>query len=398
LSAQDEFYLWGLLALTFAQSEPEIEFCATPHYCLRQLGVIDQHVRRGGRQYRQFAAALERLSTVGYQNHAFFDPIRGEHRRVSFGLFKYSMPQNLESSRAWRIVWDPLFFEVIRAIGGHLQFDLQTYRELDPATRRLFLFASKIFRRRGRTPALDLRYLGVQVLGFAPSVATRDLKAKISRCVRRLVEREIVRPVDPKATFERAANGAVSVCLDRGPYFKRRRRNGRMGEVIESPLVEPLRAIGVDEGAIARILKEHPVRLVQEWVDITLSAGERFGPDFFRRSPAAFFIDNLKHAAVGKRTPPDWWHELRCAERRRRAVRTKERAKGTSARKPQEKDSLTLPSTLNDLSETMRVQFEVAGQPTEVARRNAERFAEQYCQGSGPSLDDHIRRLVELLA
>src|SRR5437016_6389498 len=55
LSASDEFYLWGLLALTFAQPQADANLLATPHYCLRQLGVIDQHACRGGHQYRQFA-------------------------------------------------------------------------------------------------------------------------------------------------------------------------------------------------------------------------------------------------------------------------------------------------------------------------------------------------------
>ena len=64
LFPSDEFYLWGLLALTLSQAKPQPEFHATPHYCLRQLGVIDQHARRGGRQYAQFAQALERLSAV----------------------------------------------------------------------------------------------------------------------------------------------------------------------------------------------------------------------------------------------------------------------------------------------------------------------------------------------
>ena len=77
--------------------------------------MIDQHARRGGRQYRQFADALERLSGIRYQNHAFYDPLRGEHRRVSFGLLSYSLPLDCESSRAWRIFWDPLFFEILAA-------------------------------------------------------------------------------------------------------------------------------------------------------------------------------------------------------------------------------------------------------------------------------------------
>ena len=66
LTPVDEFYLWGLLSLTLSQAESTPEFHATPHYCLRQLGVIDQHARRGGRQYEQFAKSLERLAAVTY--------------------------------------------------------------------------------------------------------------------------------------------------------------------------------------------------------------------------------------------------------------------------------------------------------------------------------------------
>ena len=58
LSAHDEFYLWGLLALTLSQDSVDAEFHATPHYCLRQMGLVDAQTRRGGRQYRQFAAAI----------------------------------------------------------------------------------------------------------------------------------------------------------------------------------------------------------------------------------------------------------------------------------------------------------------------------------------------------
>ena len=64
LTPTDEFYLWGLLALTCSQPDPSPEFSATPHYCLRQLQIIDQHSRRGGRQDRQFAESLARLAAV----------------------------------------------------------------------------------------------------------------------------------------------------------------------------------------------------------------------------------------------------------------------------------------------------------------------------------------------
>jgi transcriptional regulator with XRE-family HTH domain len=35
---------------------------------------------------------------------------------------------------------------------------------------------------------------------------------------------------------------------------------------------------------------------------------------FFKRSPQAYSIDNVRNAAEGWRTPPDWWHQLRRSE------------------------------------------------------------------------------------
>ena len=122
-----------------------VEFHATPHYCLRRLNVVDQHARRGGRQYRQFTQAIERLSLIRYRNDSFYDPVRGEHRRVSFGFFSYSLPLNPQSSRAWRFGWDPIFFDLVRATGGHFRFDLDIYRRLDPASRRLLLLRASSF-------------------------------------------------------------------------------------------------------------------------------------------------------------------------------------------------------------------------------------------------------------
>ena len=64
------------------------------------------------------------------QSDAFYDPIRGEHRAVSFGFLNYSLPLGEESSRAWRFAWDPIFFELAQATGGALSFDLTLYRQL----------------------------------------------------------------------------------------------------------------------------------------------------------------------------------------------------------------------------------------------------------------------------
>ena len=395
LSANDEFYLWGLLALTFSQPQPEVEFHATPHYCLRQLGVIDQHDRRGGRQYQQFSTALERLSAIRYQNQAFYDPVRAEHRRVSFGLFSYSLPLHAESSRAWRIVWDPLFFEQVSVIGGNLRFDMEVYRELDPATRRLFLLLSKVFRRRAKTLTFDLRHLGVQVLGFASTVATRDLKTKVSRCIKRLAELEIVSHAEPKQIFLRKTDRSVTVCLDRGRYFEQRWRNREMSGSVESPLIEPLRAIGVDAGVIPRLFDRYPATVIREWVDITLAAQERFGPGFFKRSPAAYFVHNVQHAGAGTRTPPDWWQELRRAERRVPRRQGKSQNGRSPAITAKTGDGAALPDAV---TEAFRVQFEAAGQPAAVARRNAERLAKEYCQSHWMAETDPIERLLRLLA
>jgi hypothetical protein len=309
LSPADEFYLWGLLAITLSEPEPDAEFCATPHYCLRRLGVIDQFARRGGRQYGQFLQAIERLSLVRYRNDNFYDPIRGEHRRVSFGFFGYSLPLDLESSRAWRFGWDPIFFRLAQAAGGHLRFDLTVYRQLDPASRRLFLFVSKLFHRQA-TARIDLAALAVDVLGFAPTMAIRNLRAKLGVCCRRLVELDILSDV----LYERTKKGKYIVVLNRGASFGH--RTGRDGRSVanECSLSDPLRAIGFDERSIGRLVRGYPIRLLQEWADITLAAIERHGRRFFKRSPQAYFIDNVRHAAAGQRTPPDWWHQLRKSE------------------------------------------------------------------------------------
>ncbi|MEX0585607.1 MAG: hypothetical protein WD176_03120, partial [Pirellulales bacterium] len=236
----------------------------------------------------------------------------------SFGFLSYSLPSDPQSSRAWRIAWDPIFLELTHPTGGHFWFDLATYRQLDPACRRLFLFVCKVFARRTTTPRLPLRHLGENILGFAPSLATRDLKAKVRRCVVRLAQRQVVTSVS--SAYVKHGRGDYSLILHRGLYFDRPRRSPAPRATDDTPLHEPLQAIGLDAATIQRLLRKYPPRLLQEWADITLAALERFGATFFRRSPAAYFIDNVKHAAVGTRTPPDWWHELRKAEQRRQAA------------------------------------------------------------------------------
>jgi hypothetical protein len=384
LTPTDEFYLWGLLALTCSQSEPSPEFCATPHYCLRQLQVIDQHSKRGGRQYRQFAESLARLAAVNYQNDGFYDPVRREHRRISFGFLSYSLPLDDDSSRAWRIVWNSVFFEMVQAFGGHLWFDLNVYRQLDPASRRLFLLLSKVFRRKQHSPRFDLQELGVQVMGFAPTLARRDLKIKVRRAIARLEEHSIVsEPVIQAAGKGR--NATTIIQLTRGAHYKTERRYALPH--VESPLSELMKTIGLDLRAIRRCLREYSHTVLQQWIDITLAARERHGESFFRRSAAAYFIDNVQHAAKGTRTPPDWWHDLQRQERQAKSAAGRKTKKQSKC--PDEGNAA--PS----LSNVLYQQFRDLGQSEDLARINAERFAATCEQAASPESQAAILQLLK---
>jgi len=309
LSASDEFYLWGLLALTCCQQKPTAELFATPHYCLRQLGRIDQHGKRGGRQYQKFAESLERLSTVSYSNDAFYDPVRGEHRKVGFGFLSYSLPVDQRSSRAWKIAWDPIFFELCMAGSRQFRFDLDVYRSLDCASRRLFLLLQKMFAKRLTEARFELRHLAVHVLGFSESLPTKTLRKKCKKTLDRLADSAVIKP---GSQIDGNRGGKYTVMIERGAYFATRAEFRLSEELTASPLYEPLVAIGLEESAIRRFVRDFDPVLVQEWADITLAALERKGIKFFRRSPQAYFVDNVQQAAQGNRTP----QELRHSENR----------------------------------------------------------------------------------
>lgn len=383
LSAHDELFLWGLLSITLSQPESEPDFHATPHYCLRQLGLIDQHARRGGRQYQQFADSLARLAAVIYQNERFYDPIRAEHRRVSFGFLSYSLPLEPDSSRAWRISWNPMFFKLVQAAGGHLQFDLATYRSLDPSCRRLFLLLSKIFQRLPTSPRFDLHNLAVDVLGFSSAISTPDLKKKIRRCVERLRELGIVASSGSADIFEKEKAGRYRVTLQRGPYFDRKTEYARL-DVGDSAVSESLISIGLEPAAIRRVVRRYPARVVREWADITLAARERNGERFFTKSAAAYFIDNVQHAHNDGRTPPDWWHELRTAEQKAQAAEDRRRRQETAETAAEDQLPAEAKAAFTKIVDGLFQQFKAAGQPPETARMNARRFAAA-----------HVRRMAQ---
>lgn len=321
LLANDEFFLWGLLALTLSQPNPDICFFATPHFCLRRLGLVDTKSNRGGKNYALFRAALERLAAVNYYSDAFYDPIRREHCETSFGFLSYRLPIEEKSSRAWRIYWNPVFFEMCAPFNGHLPFDLETYRELDQASRRLFLLLKKVFWRCRVSHVFDVRDLAVNALGYSPKLNSKTLNRKVKTCAGRLVERGIVAlPPGTGCADElvvRQSTGKFAIQFHRGDYFQKRNQRPKFASDEDLPVFDTLQAIGLEKYTVRRVLRQYDHRLIQEWADITLAAPERFGREFFKASPQAFFMDNIRKARDDGRMPPDWWRELRKTEESR---------------------------------------------------------------------------------
>lgn len=339
LTAEDEFYLWGLLSLTLSQPKPAPNFVATRHYCLRQLGKIDTD-RRGGRQYQRLAESLERLSLIAYRNDAFYDPNRNEHRRVSFGFLSYSLPLDEESSRAWHIAWDPIFFEFCLAGRSMLAFDFDVYQKLDPASRRLFLFLHKLFWRYRQTPPIGLRELATQVLGFSDSLTPAQWKLRIERSAKRLSELNIL-AADGNA-FQKLRKGDYTVRFLRGAYFDKPVKRPRVTSELESPLADPLRTIGFKPNEVRGILQQFSRHLIEQWSDVTLAAIENKPANFFKRSPQAYFMHNVQNAAQGTRTPPDWWRDLRKRE---------SRAQGEFGRRASNAETVTKFTSIADVLE-----------------------------------------------
>ena len=330
LSASDELYLWGMLALTLRQPDPKPSFYATPHWCLRQLQIINQSNKRGGRQYQQFADAMQRLSAITYMSDAFYDPVRQEHRKVRFHFLSYSLPADSDSSRAWHFQWDPLFFQMVVAVAGQFRFDLTIYRELDAASRRLFLFATKVLSRRSEVRALALEQVATDLLGFSPTLANFEAKAKVKKCIAKLVNLQVL----SEGEIFRTSPGKFFVRLKRGAYFNTKFDLRGSLTPSDSPLFEPLVAIGFSDDSASLLIRRYQSDLLSEWIDITQAAIERFGLSYFHKSPMAFLVDSVSKASKGNRTAPDWWQEMRRAENRRHEMN--EETRGVFSRIRQE--------------------------------------------------------------
>ena len=368
LSPQDELNLWGMLALTLANKDSDGSLFATRYYILSQLGIINSKSKRGGRQYKEFEASLKRLSMVTYFSDGFYNAVRAEHQKISFGFFSYHGPKDDHSDRPWRIAWDPVFFDLVKPIGGALRFNFELYSGLDVASRRLFLFLSKIFFKRTTTPRLTVEHLAIDILGYLPNAAPRNIRIKVIRSIRKLEDIGILARNDDHLFTKR--NGVYSLKLHRGrDYFK----VSDSQPTVTSPLVEPMKKIGLDNRAIRGLLAKFSIPMLNEWVDVTLAAMERFGSSFFTKSPAAYLVDNLNNAAKGTRLPPDWWHDIRRAEERARAKTAREKR---LENKPEKSKSLPEKAiaSLDDLQGTVFDHFLSGGQSEQIAKANSKRF------------------------
>jgi hypothetical protein len=246
---------------------------------------------------------------------------------------------------------------------------------------------SKVFWRRAISPCFDLRHLAVHVLGFSPELATRTLKAKMKRCVGMLQRHEVLAAPVPSGNglFRKQGKGRYLAQFHRGSHFANRRADNDSSPGVEnSPLYEPLGDIGFDTAAIARILARFPIEQIQLWADVTLAAIETRGPSFFRRSPPAFFMDNIQNAVRSGRTPPEWFWDLRQQEQRRRDEQIRHgrhsrerRGRGEPGKQRSVDRAFDFDQSPDELIADLLACFRAAGQSESEALRNARRFAEE---------------------
>jgi hypothetical protein len=312
LQSIDEYVLWGLLALSLSRKPSEPTLLATPYWFIRRLGLS-----MGGFQYDQLRASLERLALAAYQNTAFYNPVTKRHERVTFHFLSAFLPTKsrggpVDAERAWRVEWSSMFFQMCQASGGTLLFDLDLYRKLSPAARRLFLKLKDRFWRSKRV-FMNVNDLTVHGLGFSADRPLANRKYDLARCLRELLDHHIIElgrgQADVQDLFLRRGKGLYVVQLFEGPYFRQpyagRAPTPTQG-MTDDPLFEPLQTVGVDEPGIRRLMKHFSRNAIQQWLRITDAARHENPRGFsgFKSSPAAFLIDGVQN----KRRPPDWFH------------------------------------------------------------------------------------------
>ncbi len=307
----DEYVLWGLLGATLSRQNPAPILLATPYWMLKQLGL-----KTGGFQYGELRDSLLRLALASYQNTGFYDPSEEEHVHVAFQFLSVTFPtvggagRDIDNDRCWILDWNAPFFRYCQMTGGNLLFDLDLYRKLSPAARRLFLKVKDRFWRNKRV-FLNVDDLTINGLGFSASRPLFKRKFDLASCIRELLDLQILAlgrgQTEVKDLFIKRAKGSYVVVLYEGSYFHQppsQRAVLRERSVTEDPLYGPLRTIGVDAPGIRRLLTKHSRTTLQRWIRITDAAMNEKPRGFpgFKVSPAAFLIDAVEH----NRTPPDW--------------------------------------------------------------------------------------------
>ena len=328
LQSIDEYVLWGLLGICLSRQPAEPTLLATPYWIIKRLGMA-----MGGFQYDQLRESLERLALAAYQNTAFYNPVSQQHERVTFHFFSSYLPTrgrggDVDAERAWRIEWDPHFFQMCQATGGTLLFDLDLYRDLSPAARRLFLKLKDRFWRSKRI-FMNVDDLTIHGLGFSADRPLKKRKFDLTNCIRELLDHQVIElgrgQTDPRELFLKRGKGLYVVQFFERAYFRQPlagRTTSQLQAITDDPLYTPMTMIGVDDAAIRRIFKQCSRGLIQRWVRITDAAMHEKPRGFpgFRTSPAAFLIDGIQN----QRMPPDWIYAH--DKQRRRAEWEAERA------------------------------------------------------------------------
>lgn len=320
LYPDDERYLRKLLALALRQDAPEVNFYAGVRYLLRGVGLT-----QSGRNSKHLWNVLQRLATVTYTNPEFYNPVRGEYHRTSFGFFSLEVPADDESFRPWRIAWDPIYFDYVRAARGHLLFNVDVLDNLRPASGRLYLLLQKLFHagKRSVTQFFDVEHLCVNQLGFAEGLRTADYNRKLLRCANDLASMGAIADGAAGIEHERVGKGRYRVRFYRGPHFQEKEKRIATLPIEQQAGYDMMHKIGLDDAAIRRVAKEYGTGArTMEWLHATIAGMEKKLPGFrFQRTPAAFFINGVQSG----RTPPDCYFELKRSETRRTEASALER-------------------------------------------------------------------------
>ena len=165
--------------------------------------------------------------------------------------------------------------------------------------------------------------LTINGLGFSPDRPLRKRKFDLGSCIQELIDHGVIElgkgQTQVKDLFIKRGKGLYVVQFFEGPYFRRplsQCKQGAKESIIDDPLFQPLKNIGVDEAGIRRLFKECSRGVLQRWIKITDVAMHEHPRGFpgFKASPAAFFVD----AVQNNRLPPDWIYEHEREARRRR--------------------------------------------------------------------------------